>query len=91
MARPVDGGTAIDLGVSGYAVVAEPVAEVHHKIQHALDDAQLNPEKIWVEFTVLADPNEEIDRRPCWMKADEILCLTYLSPEHIEKIETEID
>jgi len=93
---PRDGGTAIDLsGMDAYAVVAESVHECRLRIKDALTiDAQADTnaggDHLWVEFTVLADPDEERPRRPAFFRADQIVGLTYLSPEHVEKIEEEI-
>lgn len=91
--KPTDGGTAIDVeGGEGVAVVTQSVREVFHAIMSAQSEYGLdpNPEKLWVEFEAIADPDEDWERRPFWVHAGRIVCLTYVSPETLERWETEI-
>lgn len=90
---PTDGGTTVDLeATDGSAPVAEDMRTVLDRVLAAKSEYEnsLNPEDLWVELTVLADPDEEIPRRPTLLRADKVVCLTYLSPDHVEKIEEEI-
>ena len=85
---PEDGGTAIDVkGVESFAVALEPAAEIWRRMREAITTT---PETPWFEFTVLADPDAELPRRWSALDARDVNCLTYISPEHLESIETDV-
>lgn len=91
--KPRDGGCAVDVeGTDGYAVVAQSIHEVSLEIFDAIAVNKQNDwiSDLWIELTTLADPDTDMPRRPFWVRADKIIGLTYLPPEYVEKLETEI-
>jgi hypothetical protein len=90
---PQDGGCVVDLqGVEGSAPVVDSCAKVMDKVQEARATYSRTQryEDLWIELTVVADADEELPRRPVFMNAGLVACVTYMSDDMIYKYENEI-